>query len=187
MQRRSRSSSAIPAERTNPMAKRDFQRQRVYDAEKIHSHYKHPVQEWTSNANGSFTKTNDKFTDGTPIMSTHEVREFVEKIMRSRWWKSRMPYVHHLHLKDGRGTRWARGYSIGSSLVLNLPRWARYPLIILHEMAHGMLPGKRISPHGRRFCANFLDLIKRWMGREAWFEMKDCYKTQRVKYIRKAQ
>lgn len=170
------------------MAKRDFQKQRVYDAEYTHSYRKIAIREWVYSRNGSYTKTEGRFKDGTKLMTIHEVGEYVGKIMRSRWWKSRMPNVRFLDLVDGRGTRWATGSRRAAWIFLNIPRWARQPLIILHELAHCMTGPDFLHPfHGREFCANHLDLIKRWLGREAWLEMKECYKDKRVKYIRKAQ
>lgn len=147
--------------------KRDFQRSRVYNSEFHHSHYK--------------TLSIDK-------MSIAECRDYIERIMRSRWWKSRMPNVWHLNLKDGRGTRRARGGRHGDGIKINLPRWARHPIVILHEIAHTITPKSRYiaASHGRQFCSNYLALIKRWVGHEAWREMKDHFKKGRVKYRRKA-
>ncbi len=148
--------------------KRDSQRSRVYNSEHHHSLYQNNYSE---------------------KMTIDEVREFIEKIMRSRWWKVRMPDDTYLNLKDGRRTRWARGGKHGSEIRINLPRWARHPIVILHEMAHTITPMDRCvaASHGRQFCSNYLALIKRWMGREAWLEMKGLFKNKRVKYTRKAQ
>lgn len=47
------------------------------------------------------------------------------------------------HLSDGRGTRIARG----SRYRINLPAWARNPVVVLHEAAHGIAPpGTRHGP-----------------------------------------
>ncbi len=100
-----------------------------------------------------------------------------------------MPNDTYLNLKDGHGTRRARGGAHGAEIRINLPHWARHPIVILHEIAHTITPMDRYiaASHGRQFCSNYLALIKRWMGRDAWLEMKEQFRMKRVKYIRKAQ
>ena len=36
--------------------------------------------------------------------------------------------------------------------------------------------------HGRQFCAIYLDLVKRWMGPDAWARLKTEFRKRNVKY-----
>jgi hypothetical protein len=61
-------------------------------------------------------------------------------------------------IKDGRGTRHARG----GAQAISLPVWSRQPYIVLHETAHALVP---VAPwHGRVFARVFADLLVRFGG-----------------------
>ena len=70
--------------------------------------------------------------------------------------------LHSPPVRDGRGTRAARG---GSEFI-NLPRWSRSVPIVLHETAHAILIGKygsyRYAPHGPEFMRLYLDLLAKY-------------------------
>lgn len=77
-------------------------------------------------------------------------------------------------LKDGRGTRIARG----GAWTINLPKWARTARTVLHETAH-CICWRRLGPHahaahGPEFVAVFLDLYERFvdsgLSRADWAE-----------------
>ena len=71
--------------------------------------------------------------------------------------------TYHIHIptvRDGRGTRVARG----GAWIINLPRWARTDIVVLHECAHSIIcclhiPG---ASHGKVFATLFLLLLKRF-------------------------
>ncbi len=177
--------------------KRDSQRQKVYDAEKAHSHYKEAIEVgpdgWRMRA--------EIFEDGTPIPSVKEVQDYVDKVTRSRWFKARWPRYayskgkmvmtyggkfikqpHGIVVLDGRRRRSAYGSSNGS---IAMPRWSRSELVILHEIAHVVTGSSRkIRAHGRYYCSNFLALIRHELGTEAADEMKQLFKEHRVRYVR---
>jgi len=61
-------------------------------------------------------------------------------------------------VKDGRGTTTAKGYSE----VINLPRWARNTITVLHEVAHSVHTRYRQgdeASHGREFMRIFIELL----------------------------
>ena len=157
---------------------RDFQVSKVYRSEREHSAWIE-VEPWD--------KPNSEVK--LRLMSLDECRNYVGRINRSRWFKSRYngrgrPPGYKIKVEHQPGTSWARG-SYGKGWI-NLPAWARQELVILHELAHAMLMSGRIAPHGCTFCRLYLDLIKRWMGQEAWAEMKICFKNGGVKVQSKA-
>ena len=122
-------------------------------------------------------------------MNIHEVRAWVDKIMRSRWMKSRYPQAYcvgMVDVKDGRGATWARG----GYLYIKIPRWARSEFIVLHELSHTIVArtkSKPVASHGREFCSIFLALVRRWMGSEVANRLKAAFKEHRVKYVVRRQ
>lgn len=150
---------------------RDFQRSRVYKAERA-----------------------DAFTAySQEVGSIHDVRAYVDKITSSRWWRNRCP-VKSVQVWDGRGTRIAYGglFCSGSKFGwgISLPRWARTHWVILHELAHVITEANGYyddghPAHGREFCATFLELTRRWIGTDAAKALKQSFKDHKVKYTRK--
>lgn len=62
---------------------------------------------------------------------------------------------------------------------INLPRWARVEVVIVHELAHILTP--EAEPwHGREFCRNYLALIKRWLSTEQAKALRASFKEHRV-------
>lgn len=131
---------------------RDFQRQRVYDAERI--------------------RFFDNFEANTePKMTLRECRAFVARVLKSKHWQSRTD-IYRVDIKDGRGCRHAKArfHRIYSGYVLLdvqgeivLPRWARNKQVILHELAHIIAEGDQ---HGEYFAKVYVDLVSRFLGRE---------------------
>jgi hypothetical protein len=82
-----------------------------------------------------------------------ECRWLIEKACRR--WKVKPPE----RIKDGRGTRIARG----GIHYINLPMWARTELIVLHEVAHTITDRKwghyNIAGHGAEYMSVFTDLL----------------------------
>ena len=157
---------------------RDSQRSKVYAAERMHS----------------------QWYDENQYANLGEIQSWVDGICKSRWFKNRYPRyavdkksimkygraADGIKVLDGRGRIRPCGSTRG---FIKLPMWSRFELLILHEIAHvvtrrngyhGPLP----AWHGREFCANFLALVRRFLGKEAGKELKACFKKKRVKYIR---
>jgi putative metallohydrolase (TIGR04338 family) len=152
---------------------RDFQRTKVYRAEKKHS--KSPDVFWHD------ADTWDGFrADSNGAMSFEETKTYVDKIARSRYWRRTLGMPRGIAVRDGRGRRNAGAFG---SAIIKLPRWSRHPLVILHEMAHCATDKSDTSAHGATFCRNFLGLVKRFMGREDWLELKTLFKEGGVKVI----
>jgi len=133
---------------------RDTQRQRVYNAERETSMW-----------------------DKDRIDNIHDVREFVGKITRSAWYRRRFKTYSSILVKDGRRCRRA----MGGFGVINLPCWTRTRLVILHELSHAVQPPS--AWHGREFCKIYLAFVKKWMGVEAYEELKASFKARGVKYV----
>ena len=119
-------------------------------------------------------------------MSIEDVREFVDKIMDSRWLKGKYPDAYEygkVVVKDGRGRRKAGG----CHSYITMPKWSRSKMIVLHELAHAITERECGYPpvawHGREFCSIFIALVRRWMGKDVGRDLKAAYKKYRVKHV----
>lgn len=134
---------------------RDSQRQRLYDAERRVNH-------------------------GQDYKSIHDCQARVDKITHSRWWKSRYGVPYNVDVRPGRGHRHATANAM--LRVIQLPLWARYDLVICHELAHLVVSSKHPA-HGPKFAREMIAIVDRWMGKEAGKELRAAFKAGRVKYI----
>lgn len=141
---------------------RDFQRQRVYDGERIG--FMHNFE-----------------AHAEPQMSLRECRIFVARVVKSKHWTSRTD-ITHINVKEGRGCIHARArfHRIYSGYVLLdvcgeivLPKWSRNKQVILHELAHIIAEGDQ---HGAYFTEQYVALVSRFMGREAAKKLREDFK-----------
>lgn len=125
----------------------------------------------------------------TRLETVSEAQAWVDTIVGSRWYHSyrvvskrggpvRSHHRTDVVLSDGRGRRSACHY-IGTAEIA-LPRSTRDRLTILHELAHLMVPER--PAHGRTFVQVHLDLVRRWIGHDAWRDLREAYQQQRVKW-----
>lgn len=136
-----------------------MQRQRVYDAE-----------------NAAFDKS--KPSEG---LSVAECQAFVDKCCSSRVLQRRYPgAAHPPTVKDGRGRRKACYMPVYHEL--RIPRWSRSRWILLHELAHALVYGRRGATHGWEFAECYLYLVRVFLGRSAEDQLKAEFKAKRVRY-----
>jgi putative metallohydrolase (TIGR04338 family) len=111
-----------------------------------------------------------------------DIQAWLMSLSRKAWYKRRWPQharwvaFDGFDLRDGRGTRIARG----GGRFLNLPRWARTKSTILHELAHCLNRGA--EPHGWRFCHTLRLLARFVLGKEAEAALVASYKAEGVRY-----
>lgn len=85
---------------------------------------------------------------------------------------------------DGRGMRSAQGDYRG----VDLPRWSRTPLVILHEVAHAITDryyGADLGGHGPEFASVLLDLVRFGVGKDAYERMKREFQAGAVRFAPK--
>lgn len=120
---------------------RDFQRKRVYDAERE----LFPVE------------------DFPPDLSLWECEQLLHHMYRdARYQGLEKARTSVPVLKDGRGRRRA-GYSRGQH-VISLPRYYRKAWVVAHEVAHTLVDHNRVPGHGEEFMAVYIDLLERYCG-----------------------
>lgn len=94
------------------------------------------------------------------LMDLDECQAMVERVWpaeRGRYGRANVPApeLQRVH----RGQRAAIAYA--TAHAISLPRWARNPWVLLHELAHLLADGDR---HGPRFVGVLIGLAARWMG-----------------------
>ena len=146
------------------MRKRDAQRSKVYTAENLV--FPRAVRD---------TAEHKRDLDycrqviGEVVLSSH--------YQQFRGWK-------RIGLCDGRGRRSA--CYRGSARELSLPRWARNPAVICHEMAHALTHATAKHPvpaHGGMFCRHFIELVRCVMGNEWAIALEHQFKQDGLRVM----
>jgi putative metallohydrolase (TIGR04338 family) len=91
-------------------------------------------------------------------------------------------YTLPLEIRDGRGRRTAAAASYMSSGVLWMPRMYRSVPILLHELAHLLVPRSFVA-HGPEFCRMLIRLVERYMGQEEAAWLLEAYQAEDVQTV----
>lgn len=146
---------------------RDNQKKRVYDAEDA-------LPSFASKAAERLLRNGPKVAS-TGNLSIEACQAYVDHITSSAWfqtrWGKRAFSVRHK----------VYGRATGGWNKVTLPPWARTEHIILHEMAHSLVPDS-CADHGPEFAATLLTLVRYAMGAEHAATLRASYKEHRVKY-----
>ena len=140
------------------MVNRDTQRRRLYSAERE-----------------AFKKNN------VPIFDLLKSKEYVSTIISSEYYTSHGGWKR-VRVKDGRGCRSA--YYFPDDRAIALPKWARKPWVIIHEMAH-CLTHKTVDDsvgHHGSFCTHYANLVAELMGTDDARTLVAMFKKHRVLY-----
>ena len=111
--------------------------------------------------------------------SIEEVREFVDTVVGSRWWRSHVGTARRIRVGDGRGRRSAG--SIGGEI--RVPRSSRTIPTILHELAHEWIRDPATAVHGPEYAGAFLELVEEFIGADAALVLRGAYRQQRVHWL----
>jgi putative metallohydrolase (TIGR04338 family) len=144
------------------MRDRDNQKARLYKAESV--------------IRKSQSEKYAKYLDG----SIPSCQEYVNVILKTAWF-SRRWMVKHVNVKSGKGAR-------GGINGMSLGKWARCEAIILHELAHNLVPRScpNASAHGPEFAGVFHYLVQQVIGKEEALKLKASFKENKVRMNRKA-
>lgn len=119
-----------------------------------------------------------------------ECEAFLASVFRSAVFQRHYPMADGLNilLRPGRSARKAFADHREKDGVLyhaiTLPKWARRKTVILHELAHHLNnPDGNTDKeaHGYEFAAIYIDLIHKFLGKEAGKELKRCYTKKKVR------
>jgi putative metallohydrolase (TIGR04338 family) len=144
------------------MRDRDNQKARLYKAESV--------------IRKSQSEKYAKYLDG----SIPSCQEYVNAVLKTAWF-SRRWMVKYVNVKSGKGAR-------GGINGIRLGKWARCEAVILHELAHNLVPRScpNASAHGPEFAGVFYYLVQQVMGKEEALKLKASFKENKVRMNRKA-
>jgi putative metallohydrolase (TIGR04338 family) len=114
----------------------------------------------------------------TKQSSINDCQSYLNIICDQYWFRQRFG-TRKIYIESGRGG----GRAFGSSRI-RLGTWARNEAIILHELAHCLAPYK--TKHGPEFAGIFLFLVKNAFGNELAKQLRESYKTHKVRHNNKA-
>jgi putative metallohydrolase (TIGR04338 family) len=114
----------------------------------------------------------------TKQSSIYDCQSYLNIICEQYWFRQRFG-TRQIYIEAGRNG----GKAFGSNRI-TLGTWARNEAIILHELAHCLAPHK--AKHGAEFAGIFLFLVKNAFGADIAKQLRESYKTHRVKYNNKA-
>ena len=105
------------------------------------------------------------------------MQAYVEDLAAAEWFEARWG-ARAFDVRPGHGHRKATADEHG---VLQMPRWARTELVLLHEVAHCLTPGGR-PPHGAEYAGILVCLVRRRMGLGTAQALEDAFLRQRVQW-----
>lgn len=145
---------------------RDTQRKRIYDAE--------DTALLTESAAAKRLLHNGKRVTSTGNISIEACQAYVDHVTSAAWFQRRWG-VARLRVKHK-----VHGKATGGYGRVTLPPWARNEATILHEIAHGLVPGA-CAWHGPEFAAIYLTLVKHTMGAESYANLRASMRERRVR------
>ena len=113
----------------------------------------------------------------TKQSSIHDCQSYLDVVCHQFWFRQRFG-ERKIYIESGRGG----GRAFGTRKI-KLGTWARNEAVILHELAHCLTPNAK---HGAEFSGVFLFLVKNAFGADIAKQLRESYKTHRVKYNNKA-
>lgn len=135
--------------------------------------------------------------------TVREAATFFRNIMESDWFQRRFPHFFYLRIAHEPGTRAAhacptehiRNREFVTRGWIGFSKWAMGhwgkadangteqtggELIMLHELAHAIIPGGH--EHDRRWARTFIELVRHYMGRELGDALKASMRKHKVKF-----
>jgi putative metallohydrolase (TIGR04338 family) len=140
---------------------RDFQKSKVYSSEDVLS-----------------SSENNK-----KPLTIEQINVYLKKITRSQWFITRFGRKKITASEPTNSDREALCHCEEEGANLVFPEWACCTLIVLHELAHAVLPTHQIPDHGAEFCGVLLELVKKYMSKEDAILLVTEFQEKKIKYL----
>ena len=114
---------------------------------------------------------------GRRLPTVAKMQAYVDEIAGAQWFLARWG-ERAFEVRPGFGHRRATADEHG---VLQMPKWARSELVLLHEMAHCLTP-RSVASHGPEYAGVLLALSRRAMSPGTAQSLEDAFARQRVRW-----
>jgi putative metallohydrolase (TIGR04338 family) len=114
---------------------------------------------------------------GRRLPTVERMQIYVDALCAADWFLARWG-TQAIEVRPGYGHRRATADEHG---VLQMPKWARTELVILHEVAHCLTP-RACAAHGPEYAGVLLALARRAMGPATAQRLEDAFARQRVRW-----
>ena len=113
---------------------------------------------------------------GRRLPTVEKLQAYVDALVAVDWFANRWP-DRAFEVRPGFGHRKATADVNG---VLQMPKWARSEMVLLHEVAHCLTPWT-FAAHGPEYAGVLLTLLRRGMGPSPAQALEDAFDRQRVR------
>ena len=114
---------------------------------------------------------------GRRLPTVARMQAYVDAVVAADWFLARWG-EQTLEVRPGFGHRRATADQNG---VLQMPKWARSELVLLHEVAHCLTPVD-VAAHGPEYAGVLLALARRAMSPATGQRLEDAFTRQRVRW-----
>jgi putative metallohydrolase (TIGR04338 family) len=114
---------------------------------------------------------------GRRLPTVERMQAYVDGLAGADWFLARWG-PQSFEVRPGFGHRRATATEEG---VLQMPKWARTELVLLHEVAHCLTP-TTCAAHGPEYAGVLLALARRGMGPGTAQALEDAFARQRVRW-----
>jgi putative metallohydrolase (TIGR04338 family) len=114
---------------------------------------------------------------GCRLPTVDALQAYVTGLANADWFTARWG-ARTFEVRPGYGHRRATADRNG---VLQMPRWSRTQLIVLHEMAHCLTPVS-YAAHGPEYAGVFLSLVRRGLTPASAQALEDAFVRHRVRW-----
>ncbi len=115
---------------------------------------------------------------GRPLPTVARMQAWVDGLAATDWFVARWG-ARSFEVRPGYGHRRATADAVNG--VLQMPKWARSELVLLHEIAHCLTPLTHAS-HGPEYAGVLLALARRGMGPGTAQRLEDAFAAERVRW-----
>jgi putative metallohydrolase (TIGR04338 family) len=114
---------------------------------------------------------------GRRLPTVARMQAYVDELLTAEWFVTRWGR-RAVEVRPGFGHRRATADEHG---VLQMPKWARTELVLLHEVAHCLTP-LTVASHGPEYAGVLVALARRAMSPGTAQALEDAFARHRVKW-----
>ena len=122
-------------------------------------------------------RAEDEVPRGRRLPTVEVLQAYADDLVASDWFAGRWG-GRSLEIRPGFGHRRATADRNG---ILQMPRWSRTELVLLHEVAH-CLTAEHYAAHGPEYAGVFLALVRRRMSPASAQALEDAFVRHRVRW-----